>query len=92
MCKMYAGGVLDTLNTSHTLEISVYQFVTHEKCKMAVKAHTLIYKQADGEWYKYLGTSCTLLLMGAMPQCDLCNAFVPNQIVWVMKSGYYGVL
>ena len=39
----------DTLNTSYTLETSVYQLVTHKKCKMAVKAHTLFYKKVNGE-------------------------------------------
>ena len=45
MCR----GVYDVLNTSYTLETFVYQLVTHKKCKMAVKVHTLIYKGADGE-------------------------------------------
>ena len=40
MCK----GVYDALNTSYTLETLVYQLVTHEKCKMAVKVHTLVYR------------------------------------------------
>ena len=42
-------GVYDTLNLSYTLEISVYQSVTHKKCKMAAKAHAPFYKRADGE-------------------------------------------
>ena len=37
------------MKSSYTLEISEYQLVTHEKCKMAVKAHTLFYKRAEGE-------------------------------------------
>ena len=34
--------------TQETLETSVYQLVTHKKCKMAVKTHALFYMLADG--------------------------------------------
>ena len=34
---------------SYTLETSVYQLVTHKKCKMVVKAQALFYKRTDGE-------------------------------------------
>ena len=79
------------MKLSYTLEISVYQLVTCKKCKMAEKARALIYRRADGERGKHLCTSCTLLMMGAMSQRDLCNTFVPNQIVLVMTMGYCGV-
>ena len=42
-------GMYDTLNLSYTLETSVYQLVTHKKCKMVVKAQALFYKRTDGE-------------------------------------------
>ena len=32
----------------------MYQPVTHKKCKMAVKAHTFIYRRVDGEGDKHL--------------------------------------
>ena len=35
------------MKSSYTLEASVYQLVTHKKCKMAVKAHTLFHKWTD---------------------------------------------
>nr|DAT11606.1 MAG TPA: hypothetical protein [Caudoviricetes sp.] len=38
------------MESSYTLETSVYQLVTHKKCKMAVKKHTLVYKWADEVW------------------------------------------
>ena len=37
------------MKSSYTLEISVYQLVTYEKCKMAVKTHALFYMRDDGE-------------------------------------------
>ena len=48
---------------------------------MAVKTRALFYMRDDGEGSKYLCTSCTLFLWGAMPWCYLCSTFVQNQIL-----------
>ena len=37
-------GVYDALKSSYTLGTIVYQLVTHKKCKMTVKVHTLVYR------------------------------------------------
>ena len=34
----------------------MYQLVTHKKCKMAVKAHTFIYRRVDGEGGQTFGS------------------------------------
>ena len=49
-CVRVCRGVYDTLNLSYTLGTSVYQLITHKKCKMAVKVHALVYKWADEVW------------------------------------------
>ena len=43
---------------------------------MAEKAHTFIYKRADGEGTNICVQVACLLLMGAMPSCLLCGTFV----------------
>ena len=63
------------MKSSYTLETFVYQLVTCEKCKMAVKTHTLFYKRDDGEganisvqivhffcWVQCLGVTFAALL------------------------------
>ena len=65
----------DALNTSYTLETSVYQLVTCKKCKMAEKAHTFIYKRADGVGTNICVQVACLLLMGAKSSCYLCRTF-----------------
>ena len=44
------------MKSSYTLETSVYQLVTHKKCKMAEKVRALIYRSADGERGQILGS------------------------------------
>ena len=41
------------MNASYTLETFVYQLVIRKKCKMAVKAHILIYRWVIGGMGKY---------------------------------------
>ena len=43
---------------------------------MAEKAHTFIYKRADGEGTNMCVQVACLLLMGTMPSCYLCSTFV----------------
>ncbi len=43
---------------------------------MAEKAHTFIYKRADGEGTNICVQVVCLLLMSAMPSCYLCGTFV----------------
>ena len=46
-----------------------------KKCKMAEKAHTFIYKRADGEETNICVQVVCFFLMGTMPSCYLCRTF-----------------
>ena len=48
------------MESSYTLETSVFQLVAYKKCKMAVKAHTLFYKRTDGTMASALCYLCSL--------------------------------
>ena len=64
------------MKSSYTLGTSEYQLVTCKKCKMAEKAHTFIYKRADGEGTNICVQVAHSFLKGAMPSCLLCDTFV----------------
>ena len=69
------------MKSSYTLETSVYQLVTHKKCKMAVKVHTLFYKRDDGEWanicvqivHFFCGVQCLGVTFAALYFCTKPN-------------------
>ena len=69
------------MKSSYTLETSVYQLVTHKKCKMAVKVHTLFYKRDDGEGanicvqivHFFCGVQCLGVTFAALYFCTKPN-------------------